>query len=230
MATSGTYADAQTNDSIIVEAYERIGKDVEQLNGGHARTAMRSLTFMFSDWDNRGIKQWTVDQQTLSLTQSDVDYTLPDGTLDVLDVSLRRSGVDTPIALMSRTEYNNLNDKTVEGRPDRVFIQRNRDSVTMYVYYAPENSTDEIVYWRIRSLQDVGDPTANPDVPRRWWDAIAAGLAERLHMKIPAGERDSMWANVLTVLKARADDSLYNAMTEDRERADLGVYPEGWAQ
>lgn len=229
MATSGTYTATQNVENIIVEAYERAGVDAQTLHAGHAITARRSLQFMFSDWDNRGVKQWTIDEQSFTVTQSDPTYTLATGTLDVLDVVRRDANDnDVPIALMSRTEYSNLNNKSQEGTVDRALVRRERDSVTMTLYYVPDNSTDRIVYWRIRSLQDITSSGEDADAPRRWWDAIAAGLAERLHMKRPAAERDQNWSNVLTVLRAQAKDALFNAMTEDRERADLGVYPSAW--
>lgn len=230
MATSGTYTATQSVENIIVEAYERIGTDAQLLTAGHAERARRSIQFMFTDWDNQGIKQWTLEQQSFTVSQGVDEYTLTAGTLDVLDVLLRRDSIDTPINLMTRTEYHSLNDKSVEGRPDRALIQRLRDSVTMTLYYVPENSTDTIVYWRIRHLQDVVTSGEEPDVPRRWWDAIASGLAVRLHEKIPLAERNENWINVGRVLSSKHKDAMYNAQTEDRERADFEVLPASWVR
>lgn len=228
MATSGTYALTKSVENVIVEAYERLGVDAQQLNGEHLLRAMRSIQFMFSDWDNKGVKQWALDLQNFTTSQGVSEYTLATGTLDVLDLYLRRAGNDTPIVSMTRTEYAALNNKSDQGRPDRALIRRERDSVKMVLYYVPENSTDVIYYWRIRSLQDVVTAGEDPDAPRRWWDAIASGLAERLHMKLPVTERTENWVNLLSVYRADAKDKFTTAQLEDRERADFGMYPEGW--
>jgi hypothetical protein len=227
MATSGTYTDSQSNENIVLEAYERVGYDVQKLNAGHAATARRSMSFMFTDWDNRGPKQWTIEQQSFTCQVGTADYSLAVGTLDVLEVVLRDANdVDTPVNIISRSEYVQLNNKTIQGSiPDRAYIQRGRDGVTMTLYQVPSDSTKRIVYWRIRYLQDVGDAGHDPDAPRRWWDAIASGLARRLHQKIPRDLRGENWINEGIELRNQERDSLYNAQTEDRERADLGVYP-----
>ena len=86
MATSGTVTFRPNVEEIITEAYERCGIDIQTRTGYQAISARRSLNLLFSEWANRGINYWTVQQRTLSLTADTSSYDLPAGVLDLLDV------------------------------------------------------------------------------------------------------------------------------------------------
>ena len=88
---------------IIEEAYERCGLEVR--TAYDAKTARRSLNLMFADWANRGLNLWTVKQGTQALTQGTATYTFNATYTDLLEVVLRRSGVDFELTRMSRSEY-----------------------------------------------------------------------------------------------------------------------------
>ena len=65
MAISGTTAFSLSVNDCIVEALDRIGGS--PMLGYDVRAARRSLNIMFTDWANRGLNQWTLDKQTLSM-------------------------------------------------------------------------------------------------------------------------------------------------------------------
>mgnify|MGYP003133978800 CR=1 FL=1 len=208
---------------LIEEAYERAGIDVQMLNAHHMRSARRSMNLIFSSWANKGIRLWALDQQTQTVTDGDPTYTLPAGTVDVLDAVLTRDSVDTPMHRISRTDYHVIPDKTQEGRPDRFWVDRQIGTQTMYVWPTPENSTDVIDYWRLRRLYDVTAATETADVPQRAWEALTCDLAERLLLKRP----DDQISQVrLSELKSARRESFYDMRTEDRDRAPSQVYPE----
>jgi hypothetical protein len=66
MATSGTTAFDLNIDDIIEEAYERCG--IRTNSGFDLRSARRSLNLLFSEWGNRGVHLFKVEQQTQALT------------------------------------------------------------------------------------------------------------------------------------------------------------------
>ena len=74
MATSDSKVFSLNTAEVIEEAYELAG--LEMRTGYDAATARRSLNIMFSDWANRGINLWTVEQVTLDLTSGTSTYTL----------------------------------------------------------------------------------------------------------------------------------------------------------
>ena len=77
MATSGTVAFRPNIEEIIAESFERCGIDPQTRTGYHAESARRSLNMLFSEWANRGINYWTVQNNTLSLTADTIVYALP---------------------------------------------------------------------------------------------------------------------------------------------------------
>jgi hypothetical protein len=76
-----------------------------------------------------------------------------------------------------------------------------------------------LVYWRLRRMQDAGNGINVEDIPFRFQEAMVAGLAYKLSMKVEGGlERMAM-------LKAQYDQAWELASTEDREKAPIRFVP-----
>ena len=212
MATSGTFAYEPSVAEWCDEAFERCGLDPAELTVRHLRSARRSLNLMFSDWPNRGVKLWAVDQVTLDLIDGTAGYNTASGTICILDAVLRRSGVDVPMFPMSRSEYAAIPDKTTEGMPNRFYLDRAITTPTLKLWPVPENSTDDMLYWRVRRLEDVGNPSNTLDVASRWFEPVASGLAAKLAVKFAPARLDK--------LMALAENSFAMAHREEREKGD----------
>ena len=211
MATSGTYAYSLDIAEAVDEAFERCGIDPATVTARHLRSARRSLNLMFADWASRGVHLWAVDQQTQALTQGDADYTVPVGTVGILEMVVRRAGLDTPVWPMARDEYLAIPDKTTQGLPNRFWFERlGGASSVIHLWDVPENNTDTLIYYRIRQLQDIVTMAENPDVPYFWNEALVSGLAAKLAEKY-APDRENG-------LIAKAEMRFRTANTEDRER------------
>lgn len=212
MATSGTFSTDFTVAEWVDESFERVGLDPAELTVRHLRSARRSLSLMFSEWPNKGVKLWTVDQITLDMVSGTAAYNTATGTICILDAVLRRSGVDTPMFPMSRSEYAVIPNKTTTGLPSRFYLARTITTPTVTVWPTPENSTDDMLYWRVRRLEDVGNPSNTLDVTSRWFEPVASGLAAKLAVKF-APDR-------LKNLSVLAEASFAAAHREERERVD----------
>jgi hypothetical protein len=210
MATSNTYAFSPDTAEFVEEAFERCGLDPAALTARHARSARRSLDFLFSEWSNKGPHLWAVDQQTQILTAADASYNAPTGTIAILEMVIRRDGMDVPVSPMSRAEYLAIPDKTSQGMPSRFFFDRVATTPVIYLWNTPENSTDAIFYYRMRQFQDVGVASNTLDIPPRWQEALASGLAAKLAVKY-APDR-------IGPLTGAATARFKEATTEDRER------------
>ena len=151
MTTSGSRDFNLDVGEIIEEAYERCGLEVR--TGYDARTARRSLNLMFAEWANRGLNLWTVTQTTQALTQGVSTYTLAADVVDILEMVLRRDGTDYEIDRISRGEYLTFPNKTAQGRPSQFYFDRQIQPV-ITLWQPPENSTDVLVYYYVRRLQD----------------------------------------------------------------------------
>ena len=89
MATSGTTTFDLNIDDIIEEAYERCG--IRTNSGYDLKSARRSLNLLFSEWGNRGVHLFKVEQQTQALTQGTAQYTVPTNVSDVLEAFISTS-------------------------------------------------------------------------------------------------------------------------------------------
>ena len=187
MATSGTVAFQPNVEEIISEAFERCGLDPQIQTGDRAVSARRSLNLLFSEWANRGINYWAVEQQTLTLVNGQTaPYTLPVGTIDIISAVIRDSaGTDTADQIVNRVsiaDYNQLPNKTSPGKPSQYMLDKQYTPVA-YFWQIPNRDTYSIVYWAIRQLEDVTASNQGADIPYRWNECICAGLASKLSLK-----------------------------------------------
>jgi len=214
MATSGSANFNIDVSDAIEEAYERCGVEVK--TGYGLRTARRSLNLLLAEWANRGINLFTIEQVTTTLTQGTANYTLGADTIDILEMVVRRSGTDFSMDRIGRGEYLNLPNKTDQGRPSQFFVDRQINPI-VYLWQTPENSTDQIVYYRLVRMDDADTFTNDLDMPFRFFPCLVAGLAYYLSMKVNP-ER-------IALLKGIYDEEFARAAAEDRDRASLRLVP-----
>ena len=214
MTTSGSRDFNLDVGEVIEEAYERCGLEVR--TGYDARTARRSLNLMFADWANRGLNLWTVKQGTITLTQGQAQETLTDDVVDLLDVVVRRNGTDFEVERISRGEYATLPNKTTQGRTSQYWLNRQIDPV-INLWAVPENSTDQLIYYYVRRIQDADALVNTTDMPFRFFPCMVAGLAYYMAMK-RAPER-------VQLLKTVYEEEFQRAADEDQGRTPLKLQP-----
>ena len=214
MTTSGSRDFELDVADIIEEAYERCG--IEVRTGYDAKTARRSLNLMFAEWANRGLNLWTIQQATLTLTKGQAQETLTPDVVDLLEVVLRRDGTDFELSRVSRGEYLTIPNKTTEARPSQYYFDRKIDPV-INIWATPENSTDQIVYYYVRRIEDADTLTNTTDIPFRFYPCMVAGLAYYLAMK-RSPER-------IQLLKSVYEEEFQRASDEDEDRTPLKLQP-----
>ena len=240
MTTSGvTTFDPDLNE-LVEEAFERCGAELR--TGYDLRTARRSMNLLFTDWANRGVTMWTFNQGTINLTQGVNTYPLPTDTVDLLEHVIRTGAgnvstqVDLTITRISISTYSSIPNKLQQARPIQVLVNRNSGATypaassyspgatavpSITVWPTPDQTgVYQFVYWYLRRIQDAGaGGTYTQDVPFRFYNALVAGLAYYLSMKIRgAFER-------MPMLKQQYDEAWDLASTEDREKAAVRFVP-----
>ena len=199
---------------VIEEAFERCG--IEVRTGYDARTARRSLNLMFAEWANRGLNMWTVKQGTVTLTQGQAEETLLADVVDLLEVTLRRSGTDFTIDRISRGDYVTIPNKTTQGRPSQFWFNRQVAPV-INLWAVPENSTDQLIYYYLQRIDDADTLVNTTDMPFRFFPCMVAGLAYYIAMK-RAPDRVQM-------LKSVYEEEFQRAADEDEDRVPLKLQP-----
>jgi hypothetical protein len=228
--TSGTTVFNLDLNEIIEEAFERCG--IEVRTGYEHRTARRSMNLMFTEWANRGINLWTIEQGQIAMTTGTITYNLPVDTVDLIEQVIRtQTGIpqtDINISRISVDTYATIPNKNAQGRPIQVWINRQSGVLTptgiayptINVWPCPDQDNYyTFVYWRLRRMQDAGGGANIQDVPFRFINCLAAGLAYYISMKIPEA------AQRMPVLKQIYDEQLQLALDEDREKAPLRLAP-----
>lgn len=214
MATSGSRDFALDVSDIIEEAYERCGLEVR--TGYDARTARRSMNLMFADWANRGLNLWTVRQATVTLTQGTATISLASDVVDLLEVVLRRSGTDYDLPKISRGDFLSIPNKSTQGRPSQFYFDR-QITPQINVWPTPENSTDQIVYYYVRRIEDADALVNDVELPFRFFPCAVAGMAYYIALK-RAPER-------VQLLKTVYEEEFQRAADEDEDRVSLKLTP-----
>lgn len=236
MTTTGTSSFNLDVNDLVEEAFERCGKELR--TGYDLRTARRSLNLMTIEWANRGINLWTIEEGSIPLYPNVITYDLPADTIDLLD-QVTRSGsgqgqIDININRISESTYATIPNKNATGRPIQVWV--NRQSGATYpstgvrypqinIWPTPDqgsvgNPYYTFVYWRLRRIQDAGNGINTQDIPFRFLNAMVAGLAYYLSIKLVGVD-----PNRVAMLKADYEQQFQLAADEDREKAPLRFVP-----
>ena len=218
MATSGSRDFQPDVAEWIEEAYERCG--LEMRTAYDARTARRSLNILFADWANRGLNQWTINTVSQTLTQGTESYDLNSYVVDVLDVILRRTtnsvATDYQMTQVGRSEYWNIPSKSTQARPTQYFLDK-QETPKIYIWPAPENSTDIIKMNQILRIEDADSSANDVQVPFRFYPCLVAGLAYYIAQK-RAPDR-------IQILKGMYEEEFARALAQDEDRGPLRVKP-----
>ena len=137
-------------------------------------------------------------------------------TVDILDVVGRRSGSDLAMNRIGRSDYLSLPEKDQQGRPTQFFVDR-QITPTITIWPVPENSTDQLIYYRLVRIDDADTSVNTTEVPFRFLRSLVSGLDYCIAMK-KAPDR-------LVILKASYDEDFLRAAVEDRERTSLHIVP-----
>lgn len=233
MTTTGTTTFNLDLNDLIEEAFERCGKELR--SGYDFRTARRSLNLLTIEWANRGINLWTIEQGQIPMVTGQATYDLPVNTIDLLDQVIRTQPgtlqqTDININRISESTYSTIPNKLATGRPIQVWVNRQSGATTpsgiaypqINVWPTPNDPGNQytFVYWRLRRIDDAGDGVNTQDIPFRFINAMVAGLAYYLSVKLPDVDQNRVMG-----LKADYEQQFQLAADEDREKASIRFVP-----
>jgi len=126
MSTTGATVFQPNLNEIMEEAYERCGRELR--SGYDFRTARRSLNLLLTEWANRGINLWTMEQGAIPLYANQITYPLPINTVDLVETIVRTgegsNQTDINISRISVSTYSTIPNKLATGRPIQIYIDR----------------------------------------------------------------------------------------------------------
>jgi len=129
-------------------------------------------------------------------------------------------GSDTPVKLISRSEYAQLSNKTTRGKLVQAFYDPQLVNGTLRVWPTPDLATDVLKFWYERILEDFDASTDTPDFAIEWGEALILGLATKMAPSSGMGLADRQ------DLERRAENALMIAHGYDRENVSMFCQPD----
>lgn len=232
-SSSGTFDFGLTNGSLITEAFDRINIEPPQITRHRLMSARTSLNLLFIEFENQGFNFWKTTGGTIPLVVNQAVYTLPTNLVTLEEVWYSNvngggAGVnqDRILTPMTRTDYAQRTNKLQQGIPTQYWFQMIAPPQLTLWQVPSIGAPSYVVNWYgLQQMQDanLGGGEA-PDVLRRSWDALCAGMAKRLAQKFAP----SLYA-------ARKDDfaEAWGAMTRRDQEPGPTTYqvnPSIWAR
>jgi hypothetical protein len=224
MTTSGTTAYNPSLGELTLYAFNLCGVRNTALAQEHMSSARTAANLMLSSWANRGVNLWKVDLVTVNLVTGTSTYSVPSDTVMILDayVTTNTGGqnIDRIILPVSRTEYASYPNKAQQGFPTTYWFDRLiSPTVTIWPVPNTSNGPSTLSYYRVTQVQDSNYTNGQTiDIPYRWLEAFAMGLASRLAM---------VWQPALVQqLKPLAEESYNIAAQQDTEYVSMYISPQ----
>ena len=223
-------------DDIIEEAYERTGV-LGTRTGYQLRSARRSLNILFQEWQNRGVHLWKVKLAKVPLVLGQAEYSFatdsvnfPSDMTSILEAYYRNNStttapVDVVLSSRSRSQYNGIPNKLVQGTPSQFYMER-KINPSIFLYATPNSSVSstttpssfQFCFYYMAKIQDVGSYNYTPDVVNRFFPCMISGLAYYLSQKV-SPERSGE-------LERRYESEMLRALDADNQGTSTFISPQ----
>ena len=226
MTSSGTYNYSPSIGEITLYAFNLCGVRSSSLAAEHMQSAKTAINMMLSRWSNMGVNLWKVDLVTTPLVDGQSTYNVDAKTVMILDayVSVENgdgSYTDRLIMPVSRTEYASYPNKEQQGFTTIFWFDR-LINPTITLWPVPQDPSvgnpKNLKYYRVTQIEDANLGSGETaDIPYRWLDALANGLAYYLAR---------IWQpQMVPQLKAEADEAYAIAAAQDTENVAMYISP-----
>jgi hypothetical protein len=206
---------------LTLYAFQLAGLRPSSLLQEHIESARMATNMLLSTWSAMGVNLWEIDLQTVPLVKEQESYTVPNGTVQVLDayITIKDGGrsIDRQIMPISRSEYATYPNKEQTGFPT-VFWFENTLTPVIHLWPVPDGREVSFNYYRM-SVIGASDMQGGvmPEIPQYFIEAFALGLSARLA---------AIWSpEKAAVLKAAADEAYSVAATANIENTEVYIAP-----
>lgn len=127
---------------------------------------------------------------------------------------------DTPVKMISRSEYAQLSNKTARGKLVQAYYDPQLINGQLSVWPTPDSAGDVLRFTYERILEDFDASTDTPDFAIEWGEALIIGLAAKMARSAGASQADRMELN------ANAEALLIIAMGYDKDNTSTFFQPD----
>lgn len=223
MTTSSTTNFDPSVGELTLYAYSLCGIRRPAITQEHLTDARMATNLMLAAWNNDTPNLWKVDLVSVPLVQGQATYSVDASTIMILDAYIRINDgqpdqYDRIIWPISRTEYASMPNKLIQSEVTSFWFDRLiNPSITLW--QVPDGNGPYLLnYYRCSQIYDADQGSGQTvDLPTRWFDAFAWGLAERLAYSYAPKQ--------LPMIQPKAKEALMNAMEQDTENVPLFLGP-----
>lgn len=125
---------------------------------------------------------------------------------------------ETPLSRLNRDDYTSLPNKNfTSDRPLQFWFDRTIPQPTMSLWPSPSSFAPQLVVWRYRQIEDVGDLSGEIEIPQRWYLAIQNMLAHQMAMELPS-------VDAARIQYCETQGEKYWQIAEQEERDNSPIY------
>lgn len=184
MTTSNSYTFDLSTSGIIRVAYQRIGivpagQDPDSNQYAMGRDFLQTLLL---DMQANGIQLCRVERTTSTLTPGTAQYFTASNVIDIDERTpfiSNSSNVDLPLDKISRGQYMALSNKTSQGVPSQIYVEKGA-TVSYFLYPTPDATYTTITLPLILLQPDMSTAANTTGLPTRYLKAITTELAVML--------------------------------------------------
>lgn len=228
MATSGSTDFTLSNNEIVAKAFNilGVGSEGEPISARMYEDGTLSLNLLIKTWGAQA-HLWTMTEGSLALVASQASYSVT-APKPMRILSMRRlvtaSGIETPLMELSRQEYFDLPNKTIESIPTSFYYDPRTTSGTIYLWPTASTATAADMSLRLtylRKMEDMDSTADEADLPQEWLQALIWNLALDLMTEYPV--RDPALAKLIIGRATKLYDDLKGW---DEEPASIFIQPD----
>lgn len=183
----------------------------------------QALNMIIKRCQTKGLPLWTYGTITVPLVVGTASYTIgPSGVvvtdrpLRVAHAILRNSdNIDTELLQISRHEYQQIANKTVEAQPNQFYFDPQMTNAVLYLYPTPDDASDTVRLTVHKQMDDVTTGAQIPSFPNEWFGYLKFALAAEVG---PEYEADM---KLVSYFEAKAEKYLEDLANWSQEEAPV---------
>lgn len=185
-------ATARTVRQILEGALRKIGvlAPGETASSEDTSSALIGLQDLIAEWSDGGLLIPCLVVEKLDLVAAQASYTIGEnGSPDlstvrpeqIIGAYVRSSSYDYPVTIIGEEAYSAITNKTTGGRPEFLWYNPTSPNGTIYLYYTPNDSSEDLYITSLKPLTEPTGLTQNVinavQIPRNYHNALVWNLA-----------------------------------------------------
>jgi hypothetical protein len=216
MSTSGSTNFTLNARELITRAFRqaKIISAGENPKASESDDALKTLNLLLKTWATKE-RLWIREERAVTLIAATDSYAMSDARR-VESVRRRTNGIDTPLNLLNRVDYDLLPNKAGSGIPVSAWFDPQRSTRRLYVWPVPTaaiaaNTTLRVTVRRV--IEDIDTLDDDFDMPQEWLEALSFSLAYRLGAEYGS--------DVLAYLKDTSESLVKDLEAQDQDMESL---------